>query len=182
VVEGQATGNLPADPVSPGPSRASIRDSLEGLEDHDRRHHVRRNRRTRWDAWQWPRGHLPSHVEGLAECRLVPVAELGASLEPDGRTGDRWTPVLIVSPKVRRWPWSGARKWISEGPKSVAERYIGLVRVRRSEPDIAIRTTLRWWCLKCPSRCPSQSADRAIELPPMIDCVGPHLLVPRPRL
>jgi hypothetical protein len=28
------------------------------------------------------------------------VAELGASPEPDGRTGDRWTPDLILSPKV----------------------------------------------------------------------------------
>jgi hypothetical protein len=30
------------------------------------------------------------------------VLELGASPEPDGRTGDSWTPVRIVSPKVHK--------------------------------------------------------------------------------
>src|ERR1035438_9657344 len=54
----------------------------------------------RHDAPRIPRVLLPSLGECLTECRLVPVAELDTSPEPDGRTGDRWTPVLIVSPKV----------------------------------------------------------------------------------
>ena len=40
VVEGQPTGHLPADPVPKGPGRVPIGESFEGLEDHDRGHHV----------------------------------------------------------------------------------------------------------------------------------------------
>jgi len=58
---------------------------------------------------------LASVGDGLTECRLAPMAELGASPDPDCRTGDRLTPVLIVSPKVHQYPvvrtpghlWSG---------------------------------------------------------------------------
>ena len=44
LVEGQPAGHLPADPVGQRPSGLAIRESLEGLEDHDRGHRVGRDR------------------------------------------------------------------------------------------------------------------------------------------
>ena len=46
VVECQPAGHLPADPVPQRPSRVAVGEPLEGLEDHDRGHHVGGDRRS----------------------------------------------------------------------------------------------------------------------------------------
>jgi hypothetical protein len=91
LIEGETAGHLPADSVGQRPSGVAVRESLEGLEDHDRGDRVRR------DRWSSALGE-EQVLEHLVGEQLVAVvsqerfdAPLGHELSTERRRVEQFT-------------------------------------------------------------------------------------------